>query len=154
MTAAQRVAVANRTETVPGILHVLETCLYARDLAAMETFYGQLLGLQCMSAEYPRHVFFHVSETSVLLIFNPDETSKKQDIPSHGATGPGHVAFAVERDDLDGWRDHLNRNDVPIEREMTWGDGSRSIYFRDPAGNSTELVTRGMWRNQRPGEKT
>ncbi|NOT02295.1 MAG: glyoxalase/bleomycin resistance/extradiol dioxygenase family protein [Phycisphaerales bacterium] len=138
---------------MPKILHVLETCLYARDLAAMDTFYGQVLGLSRMTAEYPRHVFFYVSDTSVLLIFNPDETSKKQDVPAHGSTGPGHVAMAIETDELNAWRDHLNTNGVPIEREITWGDGSRSIYFRDPAGNSTELVTRGMWRNRRPGDE-
>jgi len=124
---------------------ILETCLYARDLAPIERFYTQVLGLQKMSAEYPRHVFFHVSQTSVLLVFNPDVTIKKTEIPAHGAIGPGHVAFAVEPDDLEAWKTYLPAEGVEIEREITWGNGARSIYFRDPAGNSVEIVTKQIW---------
>jgi hypothetical protein len=32
-----------------------------------------------------------------------------------------------------------------IEKEFGWPRGGRSIYFRDPAGNSVELVTPGLW---------
>ena len=135
---------------MPKILHVLETCVYADDLAAMESFYVDVLGLRRMSAEYPRHVFFHVSDASVLLIFNPKETSGPQDVPSHGTTGPGHVAFAIQPDEIDAWRQHLTDHDVEIEREITWGNGSQSIYFHDPAGNSAELVTQHLWRNRLP----
>jgi catechol 2,3-dioxygenase-like lactoylglutathione lyase family enzyme len=28
---------------------------------------------------------------------------------------------------------------------MEWGNGSGSIYFRDPAGNLVEFVTKGNW---------
>lgn len=132
---------------MPKIAHVLETCLYGRDLAAMERFYADVLGLEKMADEYPRHVFFRVSDTSVLLIFNPTETAKKQDAPSHGATGPGHIAFATAEKELDAWGDHLRRHGVTIEREITWPNGARSLYFRDPAGNSTEIVTGDIWRS-------
>jgi catechol 2,3-dioxygenase-like lactoylglutathione lyase family enzyme len=29
--------------------------------------------------------------------------------------------------------------------EVEWPRGGRSLYFRDPAGNSVELVTPGPW---------
>jgi catechol 2,3-dioxygenase-like lactoylglutathione lyase family enzyme len=34
---------------------------------------------------------------------------------------------------------------VPIEQEHQWPGGARSLYFRDPSGNSLELITRGAW---------
>lgn len=111
----------------------------------MERFYTDILNLQRMSAEYPRHVFFRVSPHCVLLVFNPDETARKQDIPSHGTRGPGHLAFAVKPDELENWRRHLTDRMVAIEREITWPNGAQSIYFRDPAGNSVEIVTEQIW---------
>ena len=132
---------------MPRISHVLETCIYGRNLDAMERFYTSILGLTKMSAEPPRHVFFRLSTTSVLLVFNPDETCGEQDVPSHGANGPGHVAFAIDDDDIDAWRDTLEARDVEIEREIDWPNGAHSLYFRDPAGNSVELVTRELWNN-------
>lgn len=130
---------------VPEILHILETCIYARDLTAAERFYTDVLGLEKMTAEFPRHVFFRVSGQSVLLIFNPDETIKKQDIPAHGSHGPGHVAFAIAHQELDAWREHLGRCGVVIEAEVAWPNGAKSLYFRDPAENSVEIVTNEMW---------
>ena len=130
----------------PTIAHVMETCLYGPDLGAMERFYTDVLGLERMTAEYPRHVFFRVSARNVLLVFNPSESIKKADVPHHGSQGPGHVAFAISREDLDEWREELGRHDIDIEKEITWGNGARSIYMRDPAGNSVELVTRDIWR--------
>ncbi len=130
---------------MPKITQVLETSLYGRDLAAMERFYVDVLGLEKMSQEYPRHVFFRLSADCVLLIFNPDETVKKTEVPSHGATGPGHVAFAIEHDDLEAWRETLRQRGVAIEQEIAWPNGARSIYFRDPANNAVELVTRELW---------
>ncbi len=34
---------------------------------------------------------------------------------------------------------------VEIEKEVEWPKGGTSLYFRDPAGSSVELVTRGLW---------
>ena len=38
----------------------------------------------------------------------------------------------------------LNDGDAS-ELETTWPRGGRSLYFRDPAGNSGELITPGVW---------
>jgi len=68
-------------------------------------------------------------------------------IPLHGARGPGHLAFRAPKRELPAWRRRLSEAGVPIESEVVWPNGARSIYFRDPAGNSLELATPDMWKN-------
>src|SRR5262249_7266532 len=95
--------------------------------------------------ELGRHVFFQVGDYSVLLAFLPETTLRGDKLPSHGAAGPGHFALGIERQSLDAWRLHLETNSVPIEKEVDWPIGGKSLYFRDPAGNLVELVTPGVW---------
>ncbi len=83
----------------------------------------------------------------MLLIFNPEATRKEgAEVPPHGAEGAGHVAFAVPPETLPRWREHLNRRGVAIEAEVRWPGGGESLYFRDPAGNSLEITSPGIWR--------
>jgi catechol 2,3-dioxygenase-like lactoylglutathione lyase family enzyme len=127
------------------ILGILETALYAADLVAAEDFYEGVLGLEVDSREPGRHVFFRCGET-MLLLFDPATTSRSAGrVPTHGATGPGHVAFSV--DDLELWPERLNSAGVDIEADVDWPNGGRSLYVRDPAGNSVELTTPRIWRN-------
>jgi catechol 2,3-dioxygenase-like lactoylglutathione lyase family enzyme len=123
---------------------ILEACLYASDLEAAEKFYEQVLGLEPVGRVEGRHVFFRCGGR-VFLVFDPAATIGGERIPGHGATGPGHVAFAVTADELAGWRAHLAAQGVAIEQEVEWPGGGRSIYFRDPAGNSVELGTPAIW---------
>jgi catechol 2,3-dioxygenase-like lactoylglutathione lyase family enzyme len=55
------------------------------------------------------------------------------------------VAFACRNDEIDAWRKHLQSRGVAIEHEQIWPGGARSIYFRDPAGNSVELASPVIW---------
>ncbi|MBI2478066.1 MAG: VOC family protein, partial [Planctomycetia bacterium] len=81
-----------------------------------------------------------------LLLFNPAATSvPPSDVPLHRARGPGHVAFSVSHDEIEHWTTRLEEHGVAIEQRVTWPNGGRSIYFRDPAGNSLELATRDLW---------
>jgi catechol 2,3-dioxygenase-like lactoylglutathione lyase family enzyme len=66
-------------------------------------------------------------------------------LPRHGAHGAGHVAFAVPDGDIPQWRDHLAGCGVDIERSVDWPQGGRSLYFRDPAGNSLEVASPRIW---------
>jgi catechol 2,3-dioxygenase-like lactoylglutathione lyase family enzyme len=126
-------------------LKVLETALYADDLAAAEAFYRDVLALPLHSRHAGRHVFFRCGE-GMLLIFDPTATTLEAGgVPAHGARGPAHAAFAVDEDDLDAWQTRLGEHDVAIEASLTWPHGGRSIYFRDPAGNSLELITPRAW---------
>jgi catechol 2,3-dioxygenase-like lactoylglutathione lyase family enzyme len=124
---------------------VLESCLYAGDLMAATRFYGGILGLALHSQVPGRHVFFRCG-AGMFLLFQPDATSRPTgNVPTHGAYGPGHVAFAIQEMDLPAWRQHLTQHGVEIEQEIVWPSGGHSLYVRDPAGNSVELATPQVW---------
>jgi catechol 2,3-dioxygenase-like lactoylglutathione lyase family enzyme len=129
----------------PPVEAVVETAVYAADLDAAEAFYGGVLGLPVHGREPGRHVFFRVGAGGVLLVFDPAATLAGGQLPPHGATGPGHFALGVRAEALDDWRRHLAASGVVIEKEVAWRRGGHSLYFRDPAGNSVELVTPGVW---------
>jgi catechol 2,3-dioxygenase-like lactoylglutathione lyase family enzyme len=124
---------------------ILEAVLYVDDLVAAEIFYTGILNLPVQSRVPGRHLFLRCGE-GMFLLFDPDATSQPgQQVPSHGARGPGHVALAIDEADLAGWRERLIQHGVEVETEVTWPSGGRSIYFRDPAGNSIELATPQTW---------
>ena len=82
----------------------------------------------------------------MLLVFDPVRASAAgRPVPSHGAVGSGHVAFSVEVGGIDAFADELQWRGVEIECEITWDEGGRSLYVRDPAGNSIELVEGEAW---------
>ncbi len=123
---------------------IFETVLYADDLAAEEEFYRDALGLEVLDRSELMVVFR--CGAGVLLIFDPKKSAAPgRSVPSHGAIGPGHLAFAAREDDLDLWRNQLVESGVEIESEVEWEHGGRSIYFRDPAGNSIELAPPTLW---------
>ena len=124
---------------------IVETGVYANDLAAAEAFYHDVLGLEAFGREAGRHVFFRVGTSSMLLIFRAAATLKGDGLPSHGTRGPGHFAFGVRDQTLEAWKERLTAHGVAVEKEVTWPGGGRSIYFRDPAGNSVEILTPGVW---------
>jgi catechol 2,3-dioxygenase-like lactoylglutathione lyase family enzyme len=130
-------------------IRILETALYAADLDAAEGFYGGVLGLERVVRVGDRHVFFRLAG-SMLLIFNPSETERPPGdaglpVPPHGARGAGHLAFAASGAEMERWRGRLLEAGVEIEADFRWPNGARSIYVRDPAGNSVEFAEPGLW---------
>ena len=127
-------------------LEILETAIYARDLDATQEFYGELLGLEIITRHPQRHVFFRCGR-SVLLIFHPDQSRRVDQSPEfiHGTDGSGHVCFAATAEELDGWKQLFESTQVPLEAELEWPGGGRSIYLRDPVGNSVEFAERKLW---------
>lgn len=129
---------------------ILETVLYAADLAGAEAFYGGLLGLDMIGRADGRHVFFRCG-SQMLLIFNPDVTKMpptagaKLPVPPHGARGPGHVCFRATADEIVRWKQHIEASGIAIEADFDWPGGGRSIYFRDPAGNCLEFAEAKIW---------
>lgn len=130
---------------------VLETILYAQDLDAIEVFYRDVLGLEPVSKQPGRQVFYRL-KSQMLLIFNPDVTvlppapDAKLPVPPHGAKGDGHVCFAASADEISLWRAQLEAKGVAIEADFEWPGGGRSIYFRDPAGNAIEFAEPRIWK--------
>ncbi len=128
-----------------AIENLVEIGVYADDLDEAERFYRDVLGLAIRGKEAGRHVFFQVGDHTMLLVFRPEATLRGDPLPAHGARGPGHFAMGIAADDLDAWRQRLKEHGVPIEHEESWPRGGHSLYFRDPAGNSVELITPGVW---------
>lgn len=126
---------------------ILESALYASDLPSAEEFYRRVFGLEVIGRAEGRHVFLRCG-SGVLLIFDPDATSAANGgVPPHGARGPAHLAFEIGagEDDIAAWRERLRQEGIPVEAEVEWPHGGRSLYLRDPAGNSIELAPRAIW---------
>ncbi|MGB3539696.1 MAG: VOC family protein [Mesorhizobium sp.] len=135
---------------------ILESALYVTDLDAAETFYAGVLGLEKIGAVANRHVFFKCG-SGVLLLFNAEATRQppspgaRLPVPPHGMTGQGHLCFAATADEIEGWKKHLEAKNIAIEADFEWppkpgqARGGRSIYFRDPSGNSLEFTEPKIW---------
>jgi catechol 2,3-dioxygenase-like lactoylglutathione lyase family enzyme len=127
------------------VREILECCLYVNDLDAAEAFYRDVLGLEVLGRQPGRHVFFHCGQR-MLLLFDPRGSDHvDSELPRHGMHGAGHVAFAVYDHELEAWQHHLDDRGIPIEQAVDWPQGGRSLYFRDPAGNSLEITTPRIW---------
>jgi catechol 2,3-dioxygenase-like lactoylglutathione lyase family enzyme len=124
---------------------IVETGIYVDDLDRAEAFYRDVLQLALLGKEPGRHVFFRVGDAGVLLAFLADATLRGDLLPAHGARGPGHFALGIRAGSLGVWRERLAAHGVAVEKEVQWPRGGRSLYFRDPAGNSVELLTPGLW---------
>lgn len=129
---------------------ILETVLYAPDLAAAERFYADALGLTPFVRLEGRHLFYRCGD-QVLLIFNPAATEKPPaagalPVPPHGMRGEGHVCFRASVREISAWRERLESKGIAIEADFVWpASGGRSIYFRDPAGNCLEFAEPKIW---------
>jgi catechol 2,3-dioxygenase-like lactoylglutathione lyase family enzyme len=129
---------------------ILETVLYASDLAAAEGFYRDVLGLAPFAKVETRHLFYRCGD-QVLLIFNPAATRVPPapdalPVPPHGMDGEGHVCFRASAAEIARWRSALTAKGVAIEADFEWPGGGRSIYFRDPAGNCLEFAEPRIWK--------
>lgn len=141
-----------KPQRTPRVHGVVETVLYSDDLARATAFYRDVLGLAPTRTDGDRFQAFDAGDGSTLLLFKRGSTlhpmpAPHGSIPPHDGNGPLHLAFAVEAEDLDSWREHLRRNGVAIESEAGWERGGHSLYFRDPDGDLVEIVTPGIWPN-------
>ena len=129
-----------------GIRGVYETVLYARDLPAIAAFYRETVGLREIERPNEHSLAFRLEDGGLLLIFDPDQSAAAgRYVPAHGADGPGHMAFRIDDGTLGPLTERLRDAGVEIEREITWPLGGRSVYVRDPAGNSIEFVDGEIW---------
>jgi catechol 2,3-dioxygenase-like lactoylglutathione lyase family enzyme len=128
---------------------ILEAAVYVDDLDRAEQFYGDLLGLEKITRLDGRHVFFRCG-AGVLLAFIAEASREPPardslPVPEHGATGPGHVCFAVAAHDIDPLLERLGAAGVETESDFRWPHGPRSVYVRDPSGNSVEFAEPNLW---------
>jgi catechol 2,3-dioxygenase-like lactoylglutathione lyase family enzyme len=129
---------------------ILESALYVTDLSAAEAFYTDIIGLTLLTKVEGRHLFFRCG-SGVLLVFNAEATKippaadARLKVPPHGAVGEGHLCFAATAAEIAAWKSHLEARKVAIESEFEWPQGGRSLYIRDPSGNSIEFAEPRIW---------
>lgn len=128
---------------------ILESALYVTDLDAAEEFYRDVLGLEFIAKLDGRHAFFRCGE-GILLLFVADATEQPplnpaMPVPPHGSRGPGHLCFRASGNEIEAWRAKLEKASIAIEADFRWPSGGRSIYFRDPSGNSLEFAEPVIW---------
>src|SRR3989338_1201431 len=102
---------------------ILETSLYVKDLNEAEKFYVGILCLEIVkrSQSIPLRDLFLRCGNTMLLLFDAEQT--KIDIgkvPTHGASGQGHLAFGVQDSEFPYWEKHLIENNIPIEKKANW----------------------------------
>ena len=126
-------------------MRILETVLYAENLAAARSFYCDVLEMEPISYNEERSLFLRC-ENSVLILFKASKTVVPDaGIPPHGTSGIGHMAFGVSHAELEEWKSKLLTKGVPITQEKAWDNGAKSIYFLDPAENVLEFATMDLW---------
>ncbi|MBT1158268.1 VOC family protein [Aminobacter anthyllidis] len=135
---------------------ILESALYVTDLDAAEAFYSEVMGLERIAKVPGRHVFFRCGQ-GVLLLFDADATrhppkpDARLPVPPHGTTGQGHLCFSATAEEVEHWKTRLEGEGIAIEADFEWppfgkgSGGGRSIYFRDPSGNSLEIAEPKLW---------
>ncbi len=128
---------------------ILETILYANSLEEAAWFYHEVLGLEMPRELTDLAVLFRIDENHVLLVFDPKQSDQPgRPVPSHGSRGPGHIALRIRPQDYQSWIEQLSKHGIAIEQEQVWDriDPGKSIYVRDPSGNSVELITADIWK--------
>ena len=132
----------------PRIHRILETALYCDDLARTASFYQTLIGVEPMLSG-DRLVALDAGGATVLLLFKRGNSGPLETpgglVPGHDGSGPVHVAFAIDADELEGWEARLAQLGIAVETRVRWNAGGTSVYFRDPDGRSVELATPGIW---------
>jgi catechol-2,3-dioxygenase len=120
-----------------------EIALRVTDLAAMQQFYEQVIGLPLMT-RFPNSAFFKIadgcgSHTQVLALFDRSESPGYRGTDAATST-IDHIAFEIPLDDFANERKKLEALGLQVETaEHTWVYW-RSLYVSDPEGNQVELV--------------
>lgn len=115
-----------------------EVALRVNDMATMREFYCEVVGLDVLR-EDTGYVFFRVAEgveghPQALVLFD-----RGVEVGAERST-LDHLAFVIDLQDYDGRRRQLERAGVKVTPKefplFRW----RSLFVRDPEGNSVEFV--------------
>jgi catechol 2,3-dioxygenase-like lactoylglutathione lyase family enzyme len=125
-----------------GLRHL---ALSVHDLDAMKRFYVDLLGFAIEWEPDADNVYLTSGTDNLALHRSPDMVIPIEDDattrpPPGGALD--HLGLIVRTaDDVDRWAAFLESRGVAIvATPRTHRDGARSCYFRDPDGNSVQII--------------
>ena len=128
--------------THQGLRHL---ALNARDLDAMKHFYVELLGFSVEWEPDADNIYLSSGIDNLALhrTSNNAGFSPRGALPSFGASPAlDHLGLIVRAaDDVDRWAAFLESRGVAIDaKPRTHRDGARSCYFKDPDGNSIQII--------------
>jgi catechol 2,3-dioxygenase-like lactoylglutathione lyase family enzyme len=114
-----------------GLRHL---ALHARDLDAMKRFYVDVLGFAVEWEPDPDNVYLSSGIDNVAL------HRAKGELGADGALD--HLGLIVRTpEDVDAWAAYLENRGVTLAaKPKTHRDGARSLYFRDPDGNTIQII--------------
>lgn len=117
----------------PPLVGIRHVALRVRDLAATERFWVDVIGFR---------VEWRPDDDNVYLASGADNLALHRADSVVGDGALDHVGLAVARaEDVDAWAAHLRASGVALATEpRTHRDGSRSLYFRDPAGTLVQIL--------------
>ena len=110
--------------------------LLVSDVEKSCEFYAGVLRLQRIQRpafDFPG-AWFRLGETQELHLIGGEETERA--VPRRRANH-----FALRADDLEPWRQHLQRLGVPLRGPVKRPDGAIQIFLSDPDGHVIELFT-------------
>lgn len=120
-----------------GLRHL---ALNVRDMAAMQRFYVDLLGFAVEWAPDPDNIYLSSGIDNLAL----HRSSSAGDAAAGPAVGGAldHLGLIVRTpEDVDRWAAFLEAHGIVIGAQpRTHRDGARSCYFRDPDGNSVQII--------------
>jgi catechol 2,3-dioxygenase-like lactoylglutathione lyase family enzyme len=119
-----------------GLRHL---ALKVRDLEAMKRFYVDLLGFTVEWEPDADNVYLSSGLDNLAL----HRSSSTAQAPSAPPLSPlDHLGLIVRHaDDVDRWAEFLESRGVAMAaKPRTHRDGARSCYFRDPDGNSVQII--------------
>jgi len=126
---------AARGRVRPGPLQLHHVALRVADLRACEHFYSAVLGMR---------VLWRPDEDNVYLTNGSDNLAlhRLADARASASETLDHIGFALaDEGAVDAWHEYLKALAVPIVAPpRTHRDGARSLYCRDPHGNTVQLI--------------
>ena len=120
-----------------------EIALRVTDLETMQQFYSDVVGLELMQ-RFPTAAFFKIASgyaghTQILALFDRSEEPDYTGL-SAAKTTVDHIAFAIALEDYEPEKMRLEALGLPVRiSEHAWVHW-RSLYIKDPEGNTVEWV--------------
>jgi catechol 2,3-dioxygenase-like lactoylglutathione lyase family enzyme len=113
------------------------TVIFVRDMAAMRSFYEDILGFPLLRELSPGWIEYRLGDNTLALA-KPSLTAA--DAPTPNGSASLQLAFKVSAPEVDQCADELVRHGLdllspPTDRPF----GHRTLFFRDPDGNLLEV---------------
>ena len=120
-----------------------EIAFRVNDLEAMQAFYQQIIGLELMQ-RFETSAFFRIApgfegHTQILALFDRSGRAG-DDSPIAAHSTIDHIAFSISLADFEAERMRLESLGLIVTTATHSWVKWRSLYVKDPEGNTVELV--------------